>query len=419
MFASFSIPFGLPKIWVGGNRGRGINIPSVEIHSVETAADKRARSLKHLLKANHTNHSIIYHNLRFHNHAPHILGSAYILGASPEQLNTIYDTESKVLEPWHDSPGEIINEDWRDFLGQRDYQRAYIDFFEDQLVQKGYDWKRLVEDFLFQGKEPLINNVIGGLAHPLIHLGYGYELKSGTVAIEALALTSCFYDFQHKYLDDPSYTRRASYSTTSVLEALDRIAADQRFDGVFEEQGSTEPDPLFEKKEDIVLDHWNAWRIEKPEKQFEESQRAAVALLVATDQRDSKYDFFLVHVLTSSHAIRILLPLIPAKYHLSLVRQWWLFAISVYVQQLRLPIQLERIENYNLNGRDWKFVDDQAINSKWATDAHFVKGLRAMKEAAKTWGDDTNFYLKAAVKFADEFDDWGGFGAVSFQEMKA
>ena len=29
--------------------------------------------------------------------------------------------------------------------------------------------------------------------------------------------------------------------------------------------------------------------------------------------------------------------------------------------------------------------------------------------AAETWGDDTNYYLKAAVKFAEEFDDWGGF----------
>lgn len=35
-----------------------------------------------------------------------------------------------------------------------------------------------------------------------------------------------------------------------------------------------------------------------------------------------------------------------------------------------------------------------------------------MKEAAHTWGDKENFYLKAAVKFADEFDSWGGFGAM-------
>lgn len=42
------------------------------------------------------------------------------------------------------------------------YQRAWVDFYEDQLVQHGYDWKALLEEFLFGGKEPLINNMIAG-----------------------------------------------------------------------------------------------------------------------------------------------------------------------------------------------------------------------------------------------------------------
>lgn len=32
-----------------------------------------------------------------------------------------------------------------------------------------------------------------------------------------------------------------------------------------------------------------------------------------------------------------------------------------------------------------------------------------MKNAAETWGDEKQFFLKAAVKFATEFDGWGGF----------
>ena len=57
------------------------------------------------------------------------------------------------IQPYHD----VCNE-----LKLRSYQRAYIDFFEDQLVQNGYDWKRLVEEFLYEGKQPLINNVVAG-----------------------------------------------------------------------------------------------------------------------------------------------------------------------------------------------------------------------------------------------------------------
>ena len=50
-----------------------------------------------------------------------ILGSAYILGANPEHLDDIFEKESKELEVWQDSPGEISDFDWRDYLGDRLY----------------------------------------------------------------------------------------------------------------------------------------------------------------------------------------------------------------------------------------------------------------------------------------------------------
>jgi Questin oxidase-like len=142
---------------------RTIDLPSVEIHDVETDPEKRPRTLKHLLKANHINFSVFYNSLRYHNHMSHILGSAYLLGAESDQLHHIYDEESKELIPWEDSPGEITDTDWRDFLGDRRYQRAYIDFFEDELALKyNYNWKHVAEEYLFSGKNPLINCVITG-----------------------------------------------------------------------------------------------------------------------------------------------------------------------------------------------------------------------------------------------------------------
>jgi hypothetical protein len=30
---------------------------------------------------------------------------------------------------------------------------------------------------------------------------------------------------------------------------------------------------------------------------------------------------------------------------------------------------------------------------------------------AETWGDNSGAFLNAAVKFAQEFEHWGGFGA--------
>lgn len=42
------------------------------------------------------------------------------------------------------------------------YERAYVDFFEDELVLNGYDWHKVVERYLFSGKNPLGNNLISG-----------------------------------------------------------------------------------------------------------------------------------------------------------------------------------------------------------------------------------------------------------------
>ncbi|KAH6670634.1 hypothetical protein B0J14DRAFT_596663 [Halenospora varia] len=394
---------------------QSINLESVEIHDVETAPEKRPRTLKHLLRANHVNHAIIYHHLQYHNHMPHLLGSAYLLGADVAQLQKIYDTESKELEEWQDSPAEICDADWRDFLGDKKYQRAYVDFFEDELALKfNYDWSKVAEEYLFSGKNPLINGVIAGLGHPLIHLGYAYELSSKEVGMEALAMSCTAYNFLHKYIDEPTYTRESTYTTTSPLEIIHKIHNDKRFDGLFQGHGDKNIQDLFFNHESLVLEHWNAWKISDPKKQFEESQEAAVALVVRTVKPGTHaYDFFMVHILTTSHAVRILLPIIPKRFHISLVRQWWLLTIAVYIAQLRPKID-DDIEVKP--GKQWNYVDLMAVNGPWSTDAHYVKALRAMKQAAFTWGDVHERYLAAAVHFADDFKGWTGFGFAEEEE---
>ncbi len=57
--------------------------------------------------------------------------------------------------------------DWRDFLGDKTYQRAYLDFYEDTLALRyAYDWKKVVEEFMFHGKEPLIHGLVAGRKFP-------------------------------------------------------------------------------------------------------------------------------------------------------------------------------------------------------------------------------------------------------------
>lgn len=246
------------------------------------------------------------------------------------------------------------------------------------------------------------------VGHPLIHLGYAYELSSKDLAIEALGLVSTNYNYLHKYLDDPSYTKPSANPTSSPLEILQRIYKDKQLDGAVTEKDSNDTEALVLDHEAIILEYWNSWQLSDPKKQFEESQYAAAALLVGNPETCSqKYDFFLVHILTTSHAVRILLPFIPPKLHVSMVRQWWLLTVVVYISQLRPEISLDHINSYDLQGKSWDWVDKIAVNGKYNMDAHYVKGLRAMKEAEKTWGEKEKFYLKAAARFGEEFDGWG------------
>ena len=251
------------------------------------------------------------------------------------------------------------------------------------------------------------------MGHPLIHLGYAYEVSSREIAMEALGLATTSYNFLHKYLDDPSYTKPSTYKSSFPIDILHKISEDKRFDNLFDHQGADNIGPIFENHEAAVLEHWNSWQLADPKKQFEDSQYAATALLVGTHGSSGgrSYDFFLVHLLTTSHAVRIILPMIPAKFHVTLVRQWWLITLAVYIAQLRPYISRARITEYDVGDRNWSWIDKHAIEGKWALDAHFVKALRAMKVAAETWGDSAQYYLKAACRFADEFDGWGGFGA--------
>ena len=242
--------------------------------------------------------------------------------------------------------------------------------------------------------------------------------------MEALGLASVQYNYLHKYSDDPNYTKKSPFNSTSPKELLEKLAKDERFDGIFSEPGFDNMEPLFQKHESLVLEYWNAWELSDPAKQFQESQEVAVALLVATVPPEThSYNFFMVHILTTSHAVRTLLPFLPAKYHLSLVRQWWLLTLAVYISELRPKIDPDYIPK-DLKDKGWKYIDHQVMNVEWSTDAHFVKGkrsvsvyllrmlttdplaVRSIKMASQTWGDADERYLAAAVRFVDDFKGW-------------
>ncbi|KAL3962164.1 hypothetical protein ACCO45_003687 [Purpureocillium lilacinum] len=334
-----------------GSRQQAIHLPPVEIHQIETNPSRRARCLKHLLKANHVNYSIVYNHLRSVNQTSHLLSTAYLLGADETKLNDLYEVGIKHLEPWTPSPAEVADLDWQDFLGERD--------------------------------------LIGDAAQPLIHLGYAYEMDSKELAMEALGLACIQHNFLHKYITQDAYTRPSPLTSDSPLDLLTKISEDGRFSKIPKATEFSELEQVFAEHEDLILEYWNALDFDDAMDQFRLSQEAPVALLATSVKAGTHvYSANFVHLLSASHAIR-----------------WWLLAIAVFVLAGRPRPDPESLD-VAANGTDWAWVQKTALTSKWSHDAGFLEAIRTMKENAKTWGDGQEMYLEAAVMFVEGFKGW-------------
>lgn len=218
----------------------------------------------------------------------------------------------------------------------------------------------------------LANKSIVG--HPLIHLGYAFEMDSKEIGMEALALSAVQYNFFHKYLDEPSHTRPSGLKASSPRELVVKMSEDTRFDSLPRNPELGDLETIFKEHEPLILEYWNAWQIDDPLKQFQLSQEAAVAIFAETVRPGThSYNFLIVHLLTTSHAVRILLPFIPPEHHITLVREWWLLVIAIFIIKGRPKLDPDNVDK-DLKKRSWTYVEEQALNSPHNKDAHYVKG---------------------------------------------
>lgn len=390
-------------------------IPPVEVVQIEDSTLKRDRALNHLLKLNHHKNSVLYGGYRgipFHNHVPHLLGTAYLFGADDKQLHDLYEREDAEVEPWNVSPGEVTGGDWRRYLGDPNYQRAFLDFFEDELVREGYDWKRVLMEYMLEGESPLLNGLIGGLAHPLIHFGYAIELNSREVAMEALTLAATCHNVLHEYVEReiPPHTDK---STSDPMVILARVREDPRFDGVCDKPGVHNQTALFNEHQDAILEYYDQLDFEETglENILQSFATTATLMLTTTHRINSpQFDFFICHTLTSLYAVRTLLPVLRAKHHTRLIRSQWLWTLLVYLTQMRPSIKPELLSIEKVDfSKGWEHVNKAALERGLRLDGHYSKALRVMRELSKLYPTDEQFYLIAATEFADEFQDWVGF----------
>lgn len=240
-------------------------------------------------------------------------------------------------------------------------------------------------------------------------MAYAYEFQSKEIATQALSLGCSEYDQLHGLLDHPS-PDTSTYKTSCLGEIITRVKNDPRLDGLLDLPGITNIAIVAGTRLDVVLEHWNAWEISDPLQSLEEICDLGVILALGHGGVSRLYDFFHAHLMTVAHALRVLWQVFPEERQASILRQYALFAILQYIDQLRLPFDIQDIETIDVEGRNWDWVVEKALAHKWALDSHFFKAVRAPKAFCEAYGDKDDFYLKAAIKFMTTFDGWEGFG---------
>lgn len=202
----------------------------------------------------------------------------------------------------------------------------------------------------------------------------------------------------------------STYKTTSLFEVVRNLQHDARLDGILVEPGFENCYVLLENGLEILTEHWSAWQVEDPLKALEHICDLAVLMAIGSGDTADGFDFFLIHLMTEAHALRVIWAEFPEKRRTTILKEYALFMLVIYTAQLRRSFDLAQNEAVDLRGRDWAWVTDTALKHQAALDSHFFKVISAPKVFAETFGEKSDFYLKAEVKFLAEYRGWVGFG---------
>lgn len=218
------------------------------------------------------------------------------------------------------------------------------------------------------------------------------------------------YDPTHEFLDSAPKDN-STYKTTKLEQVLGNIRSDGRFDGIADQPGFANIYSVLAHHTPEVLEHWNAWVVNDPAKQLGDCAHTAAMLLMVTSTDEGEFDFYLAHLLTVAHALRIILPHYSFERQVSLMRQYGLYAILVYLAQLRPQPEWREQKSRGVKATpSWDEIYKSALGNKWFVDVHFPKVVRGLKIIEETWGSSDGLYQRAAAKFVSEFSGWGGFG---------
>lgn len=198
-------------------------------------------------------------------------------------------------------------------------------------------------------------------------------------------------------------TTPSSAASVPILEVLEKIRADKKFGDAIKFQDENKLKILVENAADPVKKYLELWNVDATAEDIKTKQKElfeAIVFLYAAATRPGKpvkLDFFLMHALTSSLHVHVMLQ------HFSLVQQALLlkahFVVTIlhYILSGRPKVYIENFKSYEtaMPAIPNRWVD--AIQFAVSTcDTHALKVVRALLQAESLYGNCDGIFLKAA-----------------------
>jgi len=298
------------------------------------------------------------------NHLPMCLYALHAMGASDQRLLDFYDWYVPRLTRRPAATGRIERDDWRSALGRHTANAEYFELFSEQA--EGTSIERLLHEYLPE----LFSGVGGGGFHPLIRLAYALEMQSRDELCEALAAWCMVY----APLGEPELIERRP-----LHESVTEIASDPYFRGArFTQRGilrrmqQAAADPRFAA----------ALRRSAPPKDGLVASLAKLSLHTFL----SAPSFVTLHLVTSSHALRVVDSIVPLRYEWLV--GYWTAWLAAYVS---LGAPDVRFDHTPRATRTWAEVLAETVA---ADDDHLNKLVYSCRQQFAAY--DEPLYLDAA-----------------------
>ncbi|KAK4233721.1 hypothetical protein C8A03DRAFT_19248 [Achaetomium macrosporum] len=356
-----------------------------------------------LLEQNHKAYHIFYRDPAFHNHMAHSLLTNLSLGASVEELRDRYNDLVPIqreIPPVDDAlVGKLTDPaTFYDTIGQIHQYHTFLEFFRREIDAKG--WKPVVLEYVFARTklaDRMLAQVLEGAYHPVIHLGLGVEFEQPAIVAEALAQAAS-HDRMHieTLFFDAETKAAAAEAKEDVSKPLIDLVHETRAHPTirhaarWSDLGNKMKDGVIGRAVDELAGVASQFRIDDHaeaalERRAAEMMSVCAYLAGASPRRPGrkrKIDFFLMHSVTSSIFVAVLVrqTWIPLEDRVRLVEWKARLDLAWYAATGCAELDPTAISAYSDPGsNDMGWEDLFREVRRECDDGHAAKFIRALK----------------------------------------